>query len=59
MDAGHAEELQPCLLKGLGRLTFLKFELTYNDEPALQCDYLPQLELPELRQLVVGYNRWV
>ena len=57
VDAGHAEELQPCLLKGLSRLTFLKFELTYNDEPALQCDNLPQLELPELRHLDVGDNR--
>ena len=59
VDAGHAEELQPCLLKGLSRLTFLKFELTYDDESGCQCDNLPQLELPELRQLVVGHNRWV
>ena len=59
VDAGHAEELQPCLLKGLSRLTFLKYELTYDDESGFQCDNFPQLDLPELRQLVVGYNRWV
>ena len=56
-DTDRAVTLQPCLLTGLSRLTSLAFELTLTEVDDLQYDDLPQLELPELRELSIAKHR--
>ena len=56
-DSGRAVTLQLCLLAGLSRLTSLTFDLSPSEADELQYDDLPQLELPELRELSISENR--